>query len=150
MLISNHIPLMQTATAQVIGDTCLCLHAKRAARRVARRFDEAFAPLDLTSGQFTLMVMLAARSNWNMQALADALGVDRSSLTAALKPLERRRLVATGHDPKDKRVRQLTLSRAGHALLDEARPIWRRVQTETETMLKSGADAARALLNQLA
>lgn len=141
---------MQSATARDIGETCLCLHAKRAARRVARRFDDAFAPLDITSGQFTLMVMLAARSDWSMQALADALGVDRSSLTAALKPLERRKLVLTGEDPDDRRVRQMALSKAGHALLDEARPIWRRVQAETEAALRSGADTARAVLNQLA
>jgi len=41
-----------------VRDTCLCLHLQRAARAVARRFDEALRPLGLTSGQFSLLMSL--------------------------------------------------------------------------------------------
>ena len=34
-----------------VRDACLCLHVQRAARALARRFDEAFRPLDLTNGR---------------------------------------------------------------------------------------------------
>ena len=49
-----------------VRDTCLCLHLQRSARVVARRFDDALRPLDLTNGQFSLLMSLnrpvAARS----------------------------------------------------------------------------------------
>src|SRR5260221_394323 len=45
-------------TTIMVRDTCLCLHLQRAARAVARRFDEALRPLGLTSGQFSLLMSL--------------------------------------------------------------------------------------------
>ena len=41
-----------------VRDACLCLHVQRAARALARRFDEVFRPLDLTNGQFSLLMSL--------------------------------------------------------------------------------------------
>jgi len=45
-------------TTLLVRDTCLCLHIQRAARALARRFDEALRPLGLTNGQFSLMMSL--------------------------------------------------------------------------------------------
>ena len=41
-----------------VRDACLCLHARRAARALARRFDEAFRPIGITNGQFSLLASL--------------------------------------------------------------------------------------------
>jgi DNA-binding MarR family transcriptional regulator len=122
------------ATLQV-RDTCLCLHAQRAARALARRFDTALRPLDLTNGQFSLMMSLNRPEPPTMAALAPLLAIDRTTLTAALKPLTRRGLVEVLPDPKDRRSRRLSLTRRGHALLAAALPIWTRTHAEIDKTL---------------
>ncbi|MFO1125992.1 MAG: MarR family winged helix-turn-helix transcriptional regulator [Methylocystis sp.] len=109
-----------------VRDSCLCLATQRAARRLARRFDRAFAPLGLTNGQFSLMMSLNAPQAPTLGRLADGLAMDRTTLTAALKSLERRGLVETRPDDKDRRARRLFLTAAGGDLLASALPIWRR------------------------
>jgi DNA-binding MarR family transcriptional regulator len=109
-----------------VRDACLCLATQRAARRLARRFDRAFAPLGLTNGQFSLMMALNAPQAPTLGRLADFLAMDRTTLTAALKSLERRGLVVTRLDEKDRRARRLFLTSEGADLLAAALPIWRR------------------------
>src|SRR5262250_3042201 len=86
-----------------VRDTCLCLHTQRAARRLARRFDAALRPLGLTNGQFSLMMSLHRDEPPTIGAVADLLGMDRTTLTALLKPLATRRLVAVRPDAADRR-----------------------------------------------
>lgn len=112
------------ATTLHVRDTCLCLHVQRAARALARRFDEALRPVGLTNGQFSLLMSLNRPVAPGMSAVADVLAMDRTTLTAALKPLERRGLVAIAPDPADKRGRLLTLTREGKKRLKAALPIW--------------------------
>src|ERR1700733_2686081 len=76
-----------------VRDSCLCLHVQRAARALARRFDEALRPLGLTNGQFSLLMSLNRPKPPAMSAVASLLAMDRTTLTAALKVLERRGLV---------------------------------------------------------
>src|SRR5277367_1571581 len=109
-----------------VRDACLCLHLQRAARAIARRFDAAFRPLDLTNQQFSLLMSLNRPDPANMRGVATLLATDRTTLTAALKPLERRGLVVVTVDPNDRRGRQLTLTPSGRHLLAEATPIWQR------------------------
>ncbi len=141
---------MEPSEARAVGSTCLCLRVRKAARRVGRMFDEALSPVGLTNGQFSLLAMLAARDDWTMQGLADALGADQSSLTAALKPLERRGLVRTAAGADDRRVRRPALTPAGAALLDEALPLWRSAQDRAEAMVGGpGAERLRRDLSRL-
>src|SRR4051812_25350617 len=101
----------------LVRDHCLCLHLQRAARKIGRRFDEALRPLGLTNGQFSLLMSLNRPAPPGMGAVADLLAMDRTTLTAALKPLERRGLVAVAPDPEDRRSRRMTLTAAGRRLL---------------------------------
>src|SRR5215469_7827895 len=109
-----------------VRDTCLCLHAQRAARALARRFDEALRPVGLTNGQFSLLMSLNRPEPPAMAAVARLLAMDRTTLTAALKPLARRRLVVVSKDPSDRRNRLLRLTSKGRTLLASAVPIWER------------------------
>src|ERR1700760_2636038 len=102
-------------TTVEVRDTCLCLATQRAARALARRFDDAFRSLDLTNGQFSLLMALNQPKPPTIAPLADFLAMDRTTLTAALKPLERRGLIRVEPDEKDRRSRQLRLTDAGHA-----------------------------------
>lgn len=136
------------AAAQV-RDACLCLHVQRAARALARRFDEAFRPLGLTNGQFSLLMALNRPDPAPMAAVAEVLAMDRTTLTAALKPLQRRGLVQVAQDPADRRSRRLALSPAGRDLLARALPVWRDSHAEVDAVLDGDPEQLRAELRRL-
>lgn len=125
-------------TTHHVRDTCLCLHAQRAARVLARRFDEALRPAGLTNGQFSLLMALNGPEPAPMGRIAALLGADRTTLTAALKPLVRDGLAETSIDPDDSRVRRVALTAAGHARLALALPIWTRTHAAVEAELARG------------
>ena len=134
-----------------VRDTCLCLHMQRAARALARRFDEALRPVGLTNGQFSLLMALNRPAPPPMGPVASLLAMDRTTLTAALKPLERRGLVEITPDPADRRGRLLKLTSAGLSVLAAAVPIWQRTHDEVEAPLPAGnPDRLRADLQVLA
>jgi DNA-binding MarR family transcriptional regulator len=114
------------AVTREVRDTCLCLHVQRAARALARRFDEAMRPVGLTNGQFSLLMSLNRPDAARMRDVAAVLAMDRTTLTAALKPLARRGLVTVAVDEGDRRSRRLSLTAAGRKTLRAALPIWRR------------------------
>lgn len=146
---SNPFDIPRELTLHV-RDHCLCLHAQRAARALARRFDKAFRPLGLTNGQFSLMMALNRREPPTMSGLATFLAIDRTTLTAALKPLERRGLVEVTPGPEDRRRRVMTLTPSGRELLAKAVPIWEKTHEEVERLLPAGgADILRAGLKTL-
>ena len=127
------------ATTLHIRDRCLCLHVQRAARMVARRFDDALRPLGLTNGQFSLLSSLNRPQPATIGSTAALLAMDRTTLTAALKPLERGGLIDVTVDPADRRSRVLTLTRAGRSLLAAAVPIWKHTHAQVERLL-AGSD----------
>ena len=136
--------LVPYETTLQVRDTCLCLHLQRAARVVARKFDEVFRPLDITQGQFSLLMSLNRPEPPTLGSVAGLLAMDRTTLTANLKPLERRGLVRIKVDPADRRSRRLALTADGRALLAEATPIWKRHHAALERQLKRSANALRA------
>jgi DNA-binding MarR family transcriptional regulator len=124
------------ATTLLIRDSCLCLHVQRAARALARRFDDAFRPLGLTNGQFSLMASLNRPEQPSMAAVASLLAMDRTTLTAALKPLQRRDLLKVTADPADRRARLMTLTPKGRRLLARAVPVWKTTHLAVEGLLR--------------
>jgi DNA-binding MarR family transcriptional regulator len=118
-------PDLPISATHEVRDRCLCLHLQRAARRLARRFDEALRPCGLTNGQFSLLMALNRPAGPRISDLVPLLGMDRTTLTAALKPLERRGLVQSVVDARDARARRLVLTAAGVATLKAALPAWR-------------------------
>ncbi|HSE79577.1 MAG TPA: MarR family winged helix-turn-helix transcriptional regulator [Alphaproteobacteria bacterium] len=128
----------------------MCLHIQRAARAVARRYDEALRPVRLTNGQFSLMMSLNRAEAPSIGKVSALLAMDRTTLTANLKPLERRSLVKVTVDPADKRSRLMALTPAGRRLLAVALPLWRRAQIATERLVAgSGPDRLRVALRAL-
>jgi DNA-binding MarR family transcriptional regulator len=138
-------------TTWQVRDTCLCLHAQRAARALARRFDTALKPAGLTHGQFSLLNALNRPAPTPMGPVAALLGMDRTTLTAVLKPLARRGLLEMLTDPEDRRGRRLRLTAEGHARLLQAVPIWQETHRAVEAVLPApGASELRAGLQALA
>ncbi|WFU09838.1 MarR family transcriptional regulator [Rhizobium sp. CB3090] len=131
-------------TTLLVRDACLCLHVQRAARALARRFDEALRPLGLTNGQFSLMMSLNRPEPAAMGPVATLLAIDQTTLTAALKPLTRRGWVTILPNPRDRRARLLSLTPSGKAVLAAAVPIWKVTHAEVEARLPGGnADRLR-------
>ncbi|MFN4281322.1 MAG: MarR family winged helix-turn-helix transcriptional regulator [Alphaproteobacteria bacterium] len=142
-------PYLTYADTIEVRDACLCLYAQRAARALARRFDEALRPVGLTNGQFSLLMSLNRPQPPAMGGVAALLAMDRTTLTAALKPLERRGLVGIEADPADRRSRLLRLTDDGRAALTAALPIWRREHRALEKALGVDADLLRTGLKAL-
>ena len=124
-------------TTLLVKDRCLCLHVQRAARALARRFDEELRPFELTNGQFSLLMSLNRPEPPPMGPVASLLAMDRTTLTAALKPLERRGLVRVQKDPNDRRSRILVLTEKGTTLLARALPVWQCTHEEIESAASS-------------
>jgi DNA-binding MarR family transcriptional regulator len=134
----SNVNVIPFSTTLLVRDSCLCLHAQRAARALARRFDNALKPLGMTNGQFSLLMSLNRPEPPPMGPVAQLLAMDRTTLTAALKPLEKKGLVSIEADPRDKRGKRLRLTDAGMQLLVSAYPIWERVHADIEQGIGSG------------
>src|SRR5579863_5549536 len=134
-------------TTLLVRDSCLCLHVQRAARALARRFDEVLRPFGLTNGQFSLLMSLNRLEPPPMGPVASLLAMDRTTLTAALKPLERRGLVKVLPGSSDRRARVLKLTDKGRRLLARAVPVWESAHREIESLMPPGApdDIRRSL-----
>lgn len=125
-------------TTIVVRDSCICLHVQRAARALARRFDDALRSLGLTNGQFSMLMSLNRPEAPAIGAVASLLAMDRTTLTAALKPLERRGLIKITTDHNDHRARLLQLTPQGKTLLARAVPVW----TSTHAAVEAGLGAS--------
>jgi DNA-binding MarR family transcriptional regulator len=139
----SRVPGVPYETTLLVRDCCLCLHVQRAARALARRFDEALRPFGLTNGQFSLLMSLNRPKPAGLGSVASLLAMDRTTLTAALKPLERRGLVKITADPEDRRSRLLILTPKGERLLADAVPTWESNHHEVEALLHDDAKEFR-------
>jgi DNA-binding MarR family transcriptional regulator len=132
-----------------VRDHCMCLHLQRAARAVARRFDEALRPSGLTNGQFSLLMSLNRPEPPLMRDVAAVLAMDRTSLTAMLKPLAKRGLVEITTDSEDRRGKRVVLTRAGRDCLAAALPSWLATEAAVERDIRGDADGLRDTLRTL-
>src|SRR5687767_15106159 len=119
-----HAPGLSPDTVARIAKDCLCLRVQRASRAVGRRFDEVLRPVGLNNWQFSLLMTLHQPSPPTINGLAEALGMDRTTTTKNLKPLERRGLLEIRQDREDARIRRILLTDAGRVLLAEAARYW--------------------------
>ena len=134
----SNTPDVPFETTLLVRDTCLCLHVQRAARALARRFDDALRPVGLTNGQFSLMMSLNRPTPPPMKPVAELLAMDQTTLTAALKPLQRKGWIEIIINPNDRRERLLQLTTEGKAILAAAVPIWKATHEAIEKQLMGG------------
>ena len=106
--------------------------ARRRARELTLEYEHALAPTGLTGGQFSTLVAVGAGDGAAMKELAHVLGLDATTLSRGLRPLERRKLVNAVVDPADARGRRIRLTAEGKALLDRAIPLWETVQSRLQ------------------
>jgi DNA-binding MarR family transcriptional regulator len=121
-----------TSERQMV-ETCACHKIRMAARAVTRAYDEALRPSGLRATQVALLAAVSVEGAMSISALAEWIGMDRSTLTRNLAPLEREGLLAVG-DEGWRRSRTLDITPRGRSRLREAMPLWeaaqRRLQRE--------------------
>lgn len=93
-------------------------------------YDEHLSSLGLRIGQFSILRVLHYYQPTNNKALQDILVLDQTTLTRNLKPLIRDGLVQSTSSPSDGRIKELSLTKAGEDLYQEALPLWRVAQKQ--------------------
>jgi DNA-binding MarR family transcriptional regulator len=123
--------------------TCYCTQARRLARQLTDLYDQALAPTGLKVTQFSVMRMIARVEVPTIGALADATGLDRSTLGRNLKVMQKDGWVALGPGD-DERTRLVSLTKAGRIALESAMPLWQAAQESIEAVLPARVRAAMA------
>ena len=128
--------------------SCTCFAIRRAARHLTQAYDRVLAPCGLRTSQYSLLSRLAQNGPRGIQALAQELGMDRTTLGRNLRPLERDGFVAIGVDPQDRRGRALRITESGTAKMLEARALWQAAQARfAETYGSEQTQALHATLD---
>jgi DNA-binding MarR family transcriptional regulator len=136
-------------TEQEILASCACHRVRTAARAVTRAYDDALRPAGLRATQLVVLVAAAAEDAMSIAALAKLMGMDRSTLTRNLRPLEGEGLIALGAEGW-RRSRTLAITRKGRARLEDAVPLWEKAQHALRRKLGERKwDAVRGSLDDL-
>jgi len=114
---------------------CACLKVRTAARAVTRFYDDAFRPVGLRATQLSVLVAVAFSEAVSIASLSRLLGMDRSTLTRNLRPLEKKQLVILGPEGHH-RSRTLSITSRGEQLVQKALPVWEKAQQKLRDELK--------------
>src|SRR5689334_334857 len=104
--------------ARGVLDTCMCHKTRMAARAVTRAYDDALRPTGLRATQVAVLAAVGAQGALSIKSLADFLGMERTTLTRNLRPLEEKGYVLLAPERRH-RSRMLTLTASGGAVLLE-------------------------------
>ena len=124
---------------------CTCFKLRKLARAMSRLYDHHLAGVGLKTTQYSVLAN-AARAPLPVAELAELLGLERTTLTRNLKPLAEAGWVEL-KPGADSRQRIVTITDAGRDKVKQAYVVWRRAQTEFETLM--GRESVRALHQQL-
>ena len=140
------------AIALEMRDSCPALRVRAAGRMLARLYDEALRDVGLEMSQLPLLAAVAARgeAGFKVTDLARALVMDRTSVTRAIRPLERAGLLRVARSPHDARLKIVILTGAGENKLRAAYPRWQRVTRRVRAVFgPARVDALTAELSML-
>jgi DNA-binding MarR family transcriptional regulator len=126
---------------------CNCTASRMATRYLTAFYDKALAPARLRTTQFSILRRTAAYGRTTITALAQAIAMDRTTLAANLKPLEREGLLLVKPSATDARARSIEITEAGLARLEAAIPLWKGAQEQFEGAF--GSDEAERLRTTL-
>jgi DNA-binding MarR family transcriptional regulator len=124
----------KTSPFQVCRE-CSCSALRRVSRAVTQHYEACFRETGLRVTQFTLLALLAQTGPLPVSSLAAKLGLERTSLTRNLQPLEKKGLVETLKD-KDRRVRRIKITKRGESTALKALDSWTRAQSSVGEVLR--------------
>ena len=125
-------------------DTCLCIDLRTAAQKLTQMYDEAMVASGITVTQFSQLHQIQALEGPTLKQLAEATGLDRSTLGRNVRVLEKLDLV-TIKAGEDARTRTIHLTRKGKNAFTKAVPLWYGIQSELTERLGLGG---RSQLNE--
>ena len=123
-----------TAELYPKADECNCLAVRQAARHITQFYDQFLAPSGLRATQFSILAKLRRLGPMTINALAEELVMDRTTLGRNILPLEREGLIDVVPGRRDRRSKELQLSEAGTARLRSAIKGWAQAQEQFETV----------------
>jgi DNA-binding MarR family transcriptional regulator len=115
------------AIANQVPANCMGLHIRRASRILTQVYDAALRPTGLEVNQFTLLVAIHLFESVPITQLAQELFADQTTMTRNVKLLEKQGLVAITPG-KDRRIKLVSLTTEGQAVLTLALPLWEQAQ----------------------
>jgi DNA-binding MarR family transcriptional regulator len=127
--------------ASMKKETCICTVIRNASRQITMMYDAALSPVDLRITQFTVLRILRKLGPLSVTRLADAGGLDRSTMGRNLDPLERRGLVGFTQG-KDQRQRLAHITSAGEAAIAMATPLWEGAQKKARLLIPAATLAS--------
>jgi DNA-binding MarR family transcriptional regulator len=135
-----------------IDGRCNCLALRQASRYLTALYDQALSDIGLRATQFSILYKLAKEGSMAIGELAAAMAMDRTTLSANLKPMERDELLGIAPSALDRRAKAVTITKLGRLRYQQAFPLWERVQDEFESAYgakeaKTLRSAARSVLN---
>lgn len=115
--------------------SCACSALRRASRAVTQHYEASFHGTGLRATQFTLLATLVQTGPQPLSVLATMLGLERTTLTRNLGPLEKKRLVSTVADD-DQRIRRIAITKKGEAAALAALDAWKQAQSTVDEVLR--------------
>jgi DNA-binding MarR family transcriptional regulator len=118
------------AACAAVRTDCACDGVRRAAREITQRYERALAPSGIKATQFPILVALGEGEPIPIVPLAEALALDRTTLTRNLRILEGRGLATVSAAPHDARMRLASITGEGLRVLARALELWRAEQRD--------------------
>jgi len=147
MTITTYLTPRELNLCAQVRAMCACNQLRRATRAITALYESALAPSRLKATQLPILVGLGSAGDLSVSTLADALALDRTTLTRNLKVLEARGLVRTSESDDDARVRMVTLTLEGSDVLATALTCWAQMQNLVEE--RFGRDRLQSLYAEL-
>src|SRR6476620_9386826 len=124
------------------SEECNCFAIRAAARHVTQFYDQVIAPTGMRTTQFSILARLKRRGPLTINALAEDMVMDRTTLGRNILPLERDGLIRIEPSASDRRAKELHLTKAGEKRLQAALKRWPQAQARFETVFgaKRAAD----------
>jgi len=131
------------AQNQLDTQDCNCFAVRSAARHVTQLYDQYLASVGLRTTQFSILAKLKRMGPMTINALAEQMVTDRTTLGRNIQPLQRHGLIKIAASATDRRAKELRLTKAGEQRLQEALKGWSQAQAHFET--RFGAERAAQL-----
>lgn len=124
---------------------CFCLASRQAARKITRLYDGYMQKSGIRITQFTIPSQLMLRGEMPIGKLAGILGMERTTLTRNLTPLEARKWISikAGDDP---RARMIAITAQGRGSVRRGFPYWSQAQAQVGRLLGADGEAALKIL----
>src|ERR1700745_4277945 len=121
-----------TARPRKTSEECNCFAMRAAARHLSQSYDRFLAPSGLRTTQFSILARLKRKGPLTINALAEDMAMDRTTLGRNILPLERDRLIKVQPSATDGRAKELNLTKAGEQRLQAGRKGWAAAQARFE------------------